>query len=65
LAVFEPLDSSKGSHKVRPEGGGKQCWTVTVWLQFVLWPHVSVMVQVRVSTKGQGPLLVTVLKVTL
>ena len=38
--------------------------TVTVWLQLLLLPQTSRSTQVRVVTRGQGPLLVTVVKVS-
>ena len=48
-----------------PEGAGTQEATVTVWLHWLVLPHVSVTVQVPVITRGQGPLLVTELKLIL
>ena len=42
--------------------GGLVFTTVTVWLQVLLLPHWSFANQVRVTTNGHGPLLVTVLK---
>jgi hypothetical protein len=40
-----------------PDGGGTQDSTVTVWLQELLLPQVSVTTQVRVMTLGQTPLV--------
>jgi hypothetical protein len=39
--------------------------TVTVWVQVALLLQVSLTVQVLAITQGQGPLLVTVVKLTL
>jgi hypothetical protein len=56
-ATVVPEVSSSGHQPTIPDGGGTQDTTVTAWLHVLLFPHVSVTIQVRVMTLGQTPLV--------
>jgi hypothetical protein len=64
LTAVAPFGSSKGYQATIFVGGGTQRFvqqvTVTVWLRFVLFPHPSLAVHVRVMILVQPSVFVTV-----